>query len=234
MPRIVTMALIVFDTGQAESSYLCYRLSAKLRVECASACADREPDSLAQHIGKRTWWEAFVGAESRWWRTELKLCPYGLARRRLLSLAGGVLHKDGIGELGVGIDPLDVVELFNLVEELEGLRCDFVVERGRVLGQHREFGGCNGHAGVGELTTDAVQVGRAGVDLDEAVAHADVLSAGIDGDEGDLFRVDIPRVKADQSLAVELPGHAARLTESPAPAGQGGAQIGNSAVPIIR
>ena len=80
---------------------------------------------------------------------------------------------------------------------------------------------------------DAVEVRRAGVDLDEAVAHADVFSAGVDGDEGDLVGVRVFGFEADEALVVELPGDAAGLAEGAAAAGERGAELGDGAVAVV-
>src|SRR3990172_2978712 len=108
----------------------------------------------------------------------------GSVKRPYSRLGGCVLHEDGIGEVGVGEDLLDVVEVFEVVEEAEDLAGGGGVEGDGVLGEHGELGGGHAEAGLLERLAHAVEVGGGGVDLDAAVLGADVLGAGVDGDEG--------------------------------------------------
>src|SRR4029453_13772005 len=101
------------------------------------------------------------------------------------------LGHDLVGDVEVGVDVLDVFEVFEGVEEAKDPQGDVAVEGDRHAGDHRHLGRGVGDAGGVEGGADGAQVAGGGGDGEALIAGLDVLGAGLEGDLHDPVFVDI-------------------------------------------
>src|SRR5690606_12350248 len=79
-----------------------------------------------------------------------------------------------------------------------------------------------------------VEVLELRVDRDAVVVGDEVLGAGLDGDHGDLVRVELAvALEADDAARAEDPADGAGLTEVAAAATEGGADLRYGAIPVV-
>src|SRR5918994_4382835 len=138
-----------------------------------------------------------------------------------------------VGDVEVGVDVLDVVEVFQGVEEAEDPEGHVAVEGDRHAGDHGDLGGVVGDAGGVEGGADGAEVAGGGGDGEALLAGLDVFGAGFEGDLHDAVLVG-PVAQDDQQAApVEEVGDAAGVGQAAATLGDHVADVGGGPVAVV-
>src|SRR5215471_1580693 len=129
--------------------------------------------------------------------------PGSMPSNSVWDLDGGDAFEDVFWDVEVGIDLLDVVLLFQGLQQPQDGRGPVLADRHGLLGLHGDLGVLNGDAGGGDRLPDGFEALRVGCDLDRGAVDLDVVCSGFDGGEADFIRVLVADFRGDHALALE-------------------------------
>src|SRR4051794_27882158 len=167
-------------------------------------------------------------------RTIIRWPPVATTTRRPTS--PGDLGEDVLGDVEVGRNALDVLEILEHLHESKRLARLGRIELDRLLRDHRALRGFNRYASPLECLPDLLERARLGVDLDRVLGlGVDVLGSGVDCSERHLIGVDrTVALDRDEAARLELPGDCSAAGELSARLREDRADLRCGPVPIVR
>src|SRR5215831_18997810 len=154
--------------------------------------------------------------------------PGSMPSNSVWDLDGGDAFEDVFWDVEVGIDLLDVVLLFQGLQQPQDGSGLVLADRHGLLGLHGDLGVLYGDAGRGDRLPDGFEVWRIGRYLYGGPIDLDVVCSRFDGGQADVIGVPVAGFGHDHALALEHPGDRVGLAEAAAvlredvPDGRGG------------
>ncbi|VTR69838.1 hypothetical protein DESC_780026 [Desulfosarcina cetonica] len=138
-----------------------------------------------------------------------------------------------VGDVGVGVDLLDIVAVIHGVQEFEHAFGFAAGKRAHVLGQHGHFFIRVGNFGAVQGLLDRIEIFGRGNDFESVIFFANIFSAGLKGHLHEVFLVYRRFVHAEVALFIEHPGHTAVFPHVAAVFVEDMANLGHGAVLVV-
>ena len=136
------------------------------------------------------------------------------------------------GHVEVGVDLVDVVVLFERVDQAQQVFGLAALDLDRALRLHRHVGGLDLDPGLLQRLAHGAQVGRLADHAQLLAVLAHVLGAGVDRGDQVVLAVAVA-VDDDHAAFLEDPGDRAGLAEAAVVLGEGVAHLGAGAVAVV-
>src|SRR5699024_8449441 len=143
------------------------------------------------------------------------------------------LGQDLVGDVGVGVDVLDVVGVFEGLHHADDLLGRIDVERDLHARQPAGFGGVVVDPRFLQGSTHIDQVGGLTDDLEDLAEVRDLFCACVQHSQGDVVLGGALLGDQDHALTVEQVGHRTGITHAATVTGDGHAHLGSSPVAVV-